>query len=99
MRLGDKGVGDTKQRRALIPFSFFFMLYFFPGHSFNVFSCLKMGFKESFSQKADLMKKPFFSQLSLGDGKVRWPGGKTSQTVIELTPGYILHLGFIFTYE
>lgn len=63
--LEDEGVGDAKERRVLITFSFFNAV-FFHGYSFNLLFCLKLGFKELFSQKADLMRKLFFSQPSPG---------------------------------
>lgn len=56
------------------------MLLFFPGHGFNVFFLPEIGFfKESFSQKADLVKKLFTAPS--WDSRGRWPGEKQGLTL------------------
>lgn len=44
------------------------------------------------------MRKLLLSKLFPGIFRLKWPEGITSKMVIELTPGYILYLGFISTY-
>lgn len=74
------------------------MLYVFLDTFSISFSAWNWIFKSHFL-KGQFYEKTVVVKAISWDFRLKWPEGKTSKMVIELTPGYILYLGFISTYE